>query len=894
MKNKHYKGLRKEQVEENRRKYGMNIVTPFHWHFALKELAEKLNDTIVRLMLLALLASFVLAALEYFSTPMSGGFNRSGDAGVFLLPLGILVAILLVVGVGYWLEYRCECAFRKIAKADDRAPVKVLRNGCLTETERRSIVVGDLVFISEGDEVPADGELLEAVRLVVDESQLSGGKKVAKQSPREGEESTATQYVLRGSKVLRGHGIFRVQFVGNRTQYHGVYVHPTIDNSNQSPLNQRTARLERLMNYVGYALAVAIVVLRTVHFLSDGASANLEFWSYFVNTLLLALTMVVCIVPEGLSMSSTLALALSMRQLRKASILVRKSAACETMGRCSVVCVEADDWLLSDDRSVAASHILGIDGQQLGTDKSSRLISEGIAVNTMAWLDISDYSEASAVGDPTEAALLKWLWKKSTDKSYEMLRLNALVVDRLLYSSERRYSATEVFSGEVPGARIVYVCGDALTVLSMSADTADGSQREVLEQEILTAQQNGLYTVGFACQELNATEKGIDGETCVSGHLTFQGYMSIALHERDDVLATLAEFEEAGVEVKIVTQKPLAVAKVLAENISHLSDGETVSASDLRDLSDDELQSRLEHVRVVGDALPSDKERIAVLLKAVGHTVAVTGTTVADIGLLEKADVGLTSGSSPQMVKDASDITLLNGEFQSAAKAVMWGRSVYLNIRRFIMFQLSVSILIGAVILLSAVLSVHSPLNAIQLLWVNLIMDTFGAIALASLPASQGIMRRKAQKKKDTPLVTRGMWMRIGAFAAVGFVLLVGLLFAFSWFEVGSNLLDWSARAEVTAFAHLNGIEESAFSTLFVFFLLMHLFNSRTLYSDKGLLAGLGKCTGLLLVAAIIVVVQVMIVYFGGDLFGTAPMGWIDWILIVVASMIVLSLGFLR
>ena len=894
MKNKHYKGLRKEQVEENRRKYGMNIVTPFHRHFALKDIAEKLNDTIVRLMLLALLASFILATLEYFSTPMRGGFNRSGDAGVFLLPLGILVAILIVVGVGYCLDSWCERAFRRIAKADDKALVKVLRNANLTETKRRNIVVGDLVLISEGDEVSADGELLEAVGLVVDESQLNGGEKVAKQAPREGEESVATNYVLRGSKVLRGHGLFRVQFVGNRTQYHGVYVPPTVDNSTQTPLNQRTARLERIMNYVGYGLAAAIVVLRTVHFLSDGASANLEFWSYFANTLLLALALIVCIVPEGLAMSSTLALALSMRHLRKASILVRKSAACEMLGRCSVVCVEADDWLLSDERSVAASHILGLEGQNLGSDKFSRLISESVAVNTMAGLNFSNYGDATAVGDPTEIALLKWLWKKSTDKSYEMLRLNALVVDRLLYNSERRYSATEVFSGELEGARIVYVHGDASTILSMSAETADGSSKEELLNEILNAQQNGLHTVGFAYQVLETAEKGIEGDACVANQLIFQGYISIALHEEDDVQTTLSSLNDAGIEVKIITQKTLAVAKVLAENTGILSDGEAVSATEIRHLNDEELQNRLERIRVVGDAMPSDKERIAEQLKAMGHVVAATGTTVDEIGLLEKADIGLTNGRTPQMVKEASDITILNGSFESVSQGVMLGRSIYLNIRRFVMFQLSVSILIGALMLLSAIWSVHSPLNAIQLLWVNLIMDAFGAIALASLPASPGIMWRKAQKRKDSPIVTRGMWMRIGSFASLAFFLLVGLLFAFSHFEVGGNLLDWSARAEASSFAHLDGFEESTFSTLLVFLLLMQMFNSRTLYSDKGLVAGLGKCIGLLSVAAIIVVVQILIVNFGGNLFGTAPLGWLDWLLVVVMSLLALSLGFLR
>jgi len=901
MEQKKHLGLNAQQVEESRAKHGANKLTPPKKTPLWKEFLEKFNDPIIRILLLALLASLGISLFEYFSDGA-----HQGEASVFFEPVGILVAVLLATGIGFWFEVKANRAFDLLNTVSDEDPVQVIRDGVATEIPKCDVVVGDIVILGTGTEVPADGTLVESVSLQINESTLTGEPMVRKSTNPEDfdEEATyPTNQALRGTTVVDGHGVMQVTYVGDATENGKVFTAAQIDNSVKTPLNHQLDRLGSVITKISYVLALLILVGRiSFYFIGMEEFVVMDFAAELLQSIMIAVTLIVVSVPEGLPMSVTLSLALSMRRMLQTQNLVRKMHACETMGATTVICTDKTGTLTQNQMRIHETQFFTLPDQKVGDDDLSHTITEGIAVNSTAMLKVNEPKDGQTVaakqvmGNPTEGALILWLDAQGSD--YEKMRAAAPVESQLTFSTERKYMATVVRSAAHPGKRILYVKGAPEIVHGLCKETLGGVTKEELDKKLLAYQNKAMRTLGFAYQVLEDGDATFDDKVVLAEKLTFLGIVAIADPVRSDVPAAVGACMDAGINIKIVTGDTPGTAREIGRQIGLWKEGDTsrneITGPEFAALSDEALEERILDLKIISRARPMDKKRLVETLQKLGQVVAVTGDGTNDAPALKAAQVGLSMGDGTSVAKEASDITIMDNSFASITRAVMWGRSLYKNIQRFILFQMTINVSACLVVLIGAFLGTESPLTVTQMLWVNLIMDTFAAMALASLPPSMDVMQDKPRRREDF-IVTRSMWHGILGLGVFFTALLIGLNVLFqhcSFGAVGGESLlnfQWdSAPSEMTMY------ESGVFFSLFVMLQFWNMFNAKAYATGKSALRGITQNSTFLLVALLIIVGQIAIVSFGGEMFRVAPLPLIDWLLIVLMTSPVFIFGELK
>ena len=879
---KMYKGLTKAEVEENRAKYGSNVLTPPKKESLWKKFLEKFEDPIIKILLFAWVLSMVISAVHCWG-PEQKGFEA------FLEPLGIFFAIFLASTIGFVFEVKAARAFEVLNTVNDEVMVTVERDGKVQQVSRKDVVVGDIVLLNTGDEVPADGTLLECTSLQVNESTLTGEPVISKTTVEADFDSEATypsNRVMRGTTVVDGYGVMRVELVGDATEYGKVNQGALIDNDIETPLQLQLKRLAGVISKFGYAAAVIIFLLLSGKvFLSGEAISTMEIVSSLLNSFMIAVTLIVVSVPEGLPMSVTLSLALSMNRMLKTNNLVRKMHACETMGAATVICTDKTGTLTRNRMQVYETNFFAVENNALGNDEASRLIEEGIAVNSTANLN-KEEGEVKTIGNPTEAALLLWLNKQGID--YAPLRASAEVVSQLTFSTERKYMATVVNSPLI-GKKVLYVKGAPEIVLSLCERVATTGgkyntveeSRKAIEARLLEYQSMAMRTLGFACKVLDEGDDEApyeDGRLSAGLSLTFLGFVAISDPVRADVPEAVQRCLSAGVDVKIVTGDTPNTAREIGRQIG-ICNADTpaeaiITGPDFEALSDEEAAKRVMGLKIMCRARPMDKQRLVHLLQEQGAVVAVTGDGTNDAPALKAAQVGLSMGDGTSVAKEASDITIIDNSFESITRAVMWGRSLYKNIQRFLFFQLTINVAACFIVMLGSLVGTSSPLTITQMLWVNLIMDTFAAAALASLPPSWAVMKEKPRKSGENAdfIITRNMAFNIFAYAIVFVVVQMAQLFYYK------------ADGVITPY------EMSSFFTAFVMLQFWNMFNAKAYMSGQSAFSGLFNGATFLLVVAIILIGQYLIVTYGGTMFNVVPLGAEMWVKIIVSTSLVLIL----
>lgn len=879
---KHYIGLTDAEVLESRKKYGVNILTPPEKEPLWKQFLEKFTDPLIIILMIAGVLSIGISFYEYFG--LNEGFT------VFFEPIGIFVAILLATGLAFYFELKADKEFAILNQVNDDELVEVIRNCNATQIPKKDVVVGDVVIINTGAEVPADGELLECVSLNVDESTLTGEPMCHKSVDEKDFDPDATyptNHVLKGTKVMEGHGIFRVTAVGDKTENGKVFVAAQIDDRVKTPLNEQLDGLSDLITKLSYGFAALVVIGRLlIYFLGDNSMEWAHITAYVLQTLMIAVTLIVVAVPEGLPMAVTLSLAYSMRRMLKTNNLVRKMHACETMGATTVICTDKTGTLTQNQMSVEEAQFYGLANQALGTDETSRLIKEGIALNSTASLDLSNPDKPVVLGNPTEGALLLWLRNNGID--YRNLKEDANVVEELPFSTERKYMATVVDSAQLEGKKILYVKGAPEIIRSLCKQIDKNVNIADIDRQLTDYQNRAMRTLGFAYQVLNDSDMAIADGKVVADNLTFMGIVAIADPVRKDVPAAVQKCMAAGINVKIVTGDTPGTAKEIGRQIGLWtkkdSDSAIITGAEFEKLSDDELDKKVLGLKIIARARPLDKKRLVESLQRNNQVVAVTGDGTNDAPALKAAHVGLSMGDGTSVAKEASDITIIDNSFSSICRAVMWGRSLYQNIQRFLLFQLTVNVAACFIVLVGAFMGTESPLTVTQMLWVNLIMDTFGAMALASLPPSQSVMKDKPRDRKAF-ILTKPMMKDILGVGGFFFLLLVVFLYIFQHTEI-TQMTDL-LHCKLGEANGLSPYEQTLLFSIFVWTHLWYMFNTRSFETGKSFFQ-LKMSKEFFTIVAIIFIGQIVIVEVLYDFFNCTPMKLIDWVIIVVLSSLVL------
>lgn len=876
-------GLTDAEVVESRRLHGDNVLTPPAKEPLWRKFIAKLTDPLIIILLVAAALSIGIAFYEYF--------GLGHDATAFLEPVGILLAVVLATGLAFIFETKADREFDILNKVNDDEPVRVIRNGQSQQIPKRDVVAGDVVMIGTGDEIPADGTLIDAVALMVDESSLTGEPACAKTTDSRDFDPEATfpsNRVMRGTKVMEGHGVFRAEAVGDRTENGKVFQAAQIDNSIKTPLDEQLERLGSLITKLGYAVAALVVVGRLGIYFSNEPFEWISFITYLLQTVMLAVTLLVVSVPEGLPMAVTLSLAYSMRRMLKTNNLVRKLHACETMGATTVICTDKTGTLTQNRMRVASMQFYPVEG--FTQQQCDALVREGMAVNSTASLDLSRKDDPQPIGNPTEGALLLWLHDNGCD--YLELKRRAGRVAELPFSTERKYMATAVVSAAEAGRRILYVKGAPEILLTMC--DMPQQQREGIRTTLAEYQNQAMRTLAFAFRPLADGEQGITPEG-ISGRLAMLGIAAISDPVREEVPAAVAECRNAGIEVKIVTGDTTATAREIGRRIGLWSDDtdtdrNIITGPEFEALDERQLADRVMDLKIIARARPMDKKRLVEALQAHNQVVAVTGDGTNDAPALKAANVGLSMGDGTSVAKEASDITIIDNSFGSIARAVMWGRSLYLNIQRFILFQLTVNVAACLTVLFGAFTGTESPLTVTQMLWVNLILDTFAAMALASLPPSPQVMNAKP-RDRSAFIITSHMKRRIISTGGLFFLLMMVLLYLFRHADVESLLQPW--HLDFSSPGHISPYELSLFFTLFVMLQFWNLFNARAFGTGRSAFH-MAHCDGFVFIALLILVGQYLIVTFGGTMFSVVPLKAADWGIVIAATSAVLWVGELR
>ncbi len=947
---KHLVGLTDEQVQESRKQHGNNLLTPPEREPLWKLFLEKFEDPIIRILLIAAFLSLVISFVhnDYAET------------------IGIFCAIFLATGVAFWFEMDANKKFDVLNKVNDQDLIKVIRNGKIGEVTKKDIVVGDIILLETGEEVPADGELLEAVSLQIDESTLTGEPLIEKTTHPEHfhEDSTyPSNWVMRGTKVIDGHGTVEVKRVGDATEFGQVAKKSTEMTKEDTPLNKQLDRLAKLIGVVGFILAVLTfctlfakdmlfgttevplvqlgsagmvivammvalskvwvpIVYDGIHLMgydkpvpdivengnwfkwigfgaltlavllgigyiagiditSAASWASIDLAKIILQHFMVAVTLIVVAVPEGLPMSVTLSLAMSMRRMLQSNNLVRKMHACETMGATTVICTDKTGTLTQNQMTIYQTDFFGLKDQQPGNQsEAAEIIKESIYSNTTAHLDHSNPEKTKSLGNPTEAALLFWLHKNNID--YLELRENTEVIEQLTFSTERKYMATLIESPTLK-KKVLYVKGAPEIIMAKCKDVTSDAKpklikevKEEVDNKLIGYQGKAMRTLGFAYKIIE-DETPASIKDLADFDLTFLGIVAISDPVREEVPSAVKDCHDAGIDVKIVTGDTPGTAKEIGKQIGIWLDSDTdqqiITGVDFAALTDDEARKRVQALKIMCRARPADKQRLVQLLQQTGSVVAVTGDGTNDAPALNYAHVGLSMGSGTSVAKEASDITLLDDSFNSIATAVMWGRSLYQNIQRFILFQLTINVAALSIVFLGSVLGFELPLTVTQMLWVNLIMDTFAAAALASLPPDHNVMKSKPRHPEDF-IITSVMGKTILAVGLAFVALLIGMLYYFT-----------DSNGEIS---HYN---LSVFFTVFVMLQFWNLFNAKAYATKKSAFHEMNKGVGFIIVCILIVIGQVLIVQFGGEVFRTVPISVKDWVIIIASTSVVLWAG---
>lgn len=887
----HYTGLTAREVAQSRSKYGENVLTPPAKAPLWLQFLDKFRDPLIIILLIAGALSILISCYEYFAL---------GDGPtVFFEPVGIFVAIMLATGLSFYFEYQADKEFAILNKVNDDEPVEVIRDSNTTQIPHREVVVGDIVIVNTGEEIPADGELMESTLLNVDESTLTGEPMCAKTTVASEFDSQATfpsNHVMKGTKVMEGHGVMRVIAIGDHTEQGKVFEAVQIDNSVKTPLDEQLDGLGRLVAKLSYCVGAGIIIGRILMYFLSSSYVQFEwlpFIAYLLQTLMIAVTLVVVSVPEGLPMAVTLSLAYSMRRMLKTNNLVRKMHACETMGATTVICTDKTGTLTQNQMRVD-------DVQLYGVSPNSSAVAESMALNSTAQLDFTDPDSPSVLGNPTEGALLLWLYEHGTD--YRELRENSIIVDQLPFNTERKYMATVVDSALMPGRRILYVKGAPEIVFAMCRTMGEGATRERIENQLLDYQNHAMRTLGFAFQMLENGDTAISNGHVTANRLHFIGITAIADPVRSDVPAAIKECIDAGISIKIVTGDTPGTAREIGRQVGLWTDKDAdrniITGPEFAALSDDQLLDRVLDLKIIARARPMDKKRLVEALQKLNQVVAVTGDGTNDAPALRAAQVGLSMGDGTSVAKEASDITIINNSFSSIGKAVMWGRSLYQNIQRFLLFQLTVNVTACLIVLIGAFMGTESPLTVTQMLWINLIMDTFAAMALASLPPSESVMHDRP-RDRHAFILTRPMYGEILGVGGLFFVLLFFFLLVFKHTDVDSlsdmlslNYLQIFAGFGTLAFwteGHLTAYELTLLFTIFVMTHFFYLFNARAFETGRSALH-FGGCKGLLTIVVIIFAGQVLMVETPilQDFFNVVSLSLKDWGTIIIGSSLVL------
>ena len=863
-------GLTDEQVKQSREQYGRNVLTPPQRTSLWKLYLDKYRDPIIQILLVAAFVSLVLAFIEKN----------------FMETIGIFVAVFLATTVGFCFERDAAKKFDVLTALGEEQPVKVRRNGKVMEIPRHDVVVGDVVLIEVGDEVPADGKLVTVTDLHINESALTGEPIAEKTLQETGDGAYPPNVVLRSTMVMNGRGEFVVTAVGDATEIGKVAQKSTEQTAVQTPLYVQLDKLAKMISKVGSVVSVAAFVIFLVHdILTNPAWGGKDYFymaEIVLNYFMMAVTLIVMAVPEGLPMAVTLSLALNMRRMLKSNNLVRKLHACETMGAVTVICTDKTGTLTQNQMQVGSLEVKNGD---------ETLLDTAIALNSTAELN-----EGKAIGNPTESALLLWLHDQGKD--YAAIRKQFKVIKQLPFSTERKLMAT---LAEVNGESYLFVKGAPEIV--MKKCQMDEKMQKQVQEELEGWQHKAMRTLAFAYKKINVgnnSDKASHTATSVDAKalfeqvakdtdLSLQAIAAINDPIRPDVPAAVQECRQAGIEVKVVTGDTAATAMEIGKQIGVFedetenigADGEMTSLDEQmitgeqwEALSDEEAYERAKDIRVMSRARPTDKQRLVAMLQKRGEVVAVTGDGTNDAPALHYAHVGLSLGSGTSVAKEASDMTLLDDSFKSIANAVMWGRSLYRNIQRFLFFQLVVNVAALLLVLGGSVLGTEMPLTVTQILWINLIMDTFAALALASLPPSHEVMKDKPRKATDF-IITKPIGWGI-LFCGIVFFL---MMFAF--------LVYCERRGKGGVDTH----ELTWFFTTFVMIQFWNLFNAKALGSNHSAFRHFLQDKGMILVLAIIFFGQWIIVTFGGEMFRTVPLSLSEWAIIIASTSVVLWAG---
>ena len=886
MSKKHNKGLSDQQVIESRARYGSNVLTPPAREPLWKQFLEKFNDPLIKILLVALVLSVALSVYECFWLNMG--------SSIFFEPLGIFVAILLATLVGFLVEVNANKKFRLLNQTDDHVMVKVMRAGHVTQVPRCDIVVGDIVMLDTGEKVPADGTIIDSFNLTVDESSFTGEPSAwkthdAEAAARVTEATYPPDMLLRASTVIEGSATMQVTGVGDKTEYGKVYRDAQIDNNIKTPLTQQLDRLGRTIARGSYVMAALLVLGRVVEYFLAGSEGLVADAQYFIETVMLAVTLIVVSVPEGLPMSVTLSLALSMRKMLKHNNLVRRMHACETMGAATVICTDKTGTLTQNKMQVYQAHFYGLDGgDKLSGDEAGMIVRESIACNSTAYLDDSNPAKVTALGNPTEGALLLWLHDAGID--YLSTRDNAEVLAQMPFSTMTKFMATVVASAT--GKRLLLFKGAPEIMIRRCDRVVGGVDFEEINRELADYQSKAMRTLAFAYRELDAAETPDEViQRLKAGEdrpLTFLGIVAISDPVRSDVPAAIQDCRNAGVKVKIVTGDTGATAREIGRQVGLWTDGDgdeaIITGPDFAALTDDEAAQRAAAIKIMARARPDDKARLVRLLQQQGEVVAVTGDGTNDAPALNAAQVGLSMGDGTAVAKEASDITILDNSFASINKAVLWGRSLYSNIQRFILFQLAVNVCACLVVAICSFFSKQPALTVTQMLWVNLIMDTFAALALASLPPNSVLMRQRP-RNSHASIITPVMMKFIMASGMVFAVLMIGLYYYFVREANGGPVFMRGINPNI------NPHEMGIFFSVFVFLQFWNMLNARSFATGKWAFNNIEDSKVFWCVAAIIFMGQIAIVQFFSPLFNCAPLSLTDWLWVILGTSPVFLLG---